>query len=915
MLGFIYVSDLITYSSYMFSRVSLLSVLMTLAACQPAEVVKSVPVKALTNHTAAQETQPSAAPNQATEASSEAFQKLRDQCPDMDEATIKGILTPSGPNRPDYYFYARSYCVSHDEAKRRLALQGEWTTGATGQRIRKIMTEIQKNESSTFAGEWIQHTPEYGLAVAFTENAKATLAKYTDDPIFIAVEVPGVDKKTIERNHYKIIAMLEKLGVRYHSANREYKTNRFVVKLSEDKEEYIRDQAARGVIDLPSWVTFTAPAPLPRAIPAPTIAPERLKAFPHFQYRRENEMRTSMGVPDRKGTLRLKEGCLAFEKDGETRHIVWQKYHAPDLTDPNRVGVMSRYKGDTVFENEGIVLSGLQPGIVAEQNGKNNNPEAWTAVANETDSACPPPYVLVENFTSVRELEAAKFEASVKHYISTLKMSRAEAEKETRKQANIDEDLSALIKDLLENKREVLAGGWPPRGSAFGALYAGFGKHAPPRASIFVKGEVNKSDLIPPNLIDYVHVQSAPRSLADGDKDIAFLKEKLGDSADVGFNFYDGTIAIDKITDLRPLSEIRVSLGNDWPEHFKIPALNQGNTGNYFSPTSMLARYEMQQTHNYQEILDYAETLFPQANYHMVDQAVLTVISRGLSDIDRIKRLEAIGFGPLTAELDYQAPSRKMTDAIYAGAIVTAEPIEINTQDNRDDGYRSTVTFRVKDYIKGPLLPEQTFELRMKSGVDEKGRHIKEGSEPILLPGFENGFADHKDWLLFLSGPSPHSAEEPTEVQNKRHWVLSSNALPGHSNQYPRFGQLLTPEQMRKQFMMMETPENLMAYVNSLPRPPQAKCEILDGLPQEGLGETITDNEMEIDSLTAKPHPNQNGYYLGCDHEGPQSQDCVLEDGGFVTWLENGQRRHIKAKGGFVDVTLLRGKGVQCDAR
>ena len=898
----------------MLSRLSLLFVLMTLAACQPTEDVKSVPVKALANDTAAQETQPSAAPNQAAEASSEAFKKLREQCPDMDEATIQGIMKPSGPNRPDYDFYARNYCVSHEEAKRRLAFQGEWTSGETAQRIHKIMTEIQKNESSTFAGEWIQHTPDYGLAVAFTENAKATLAKYTDDPIFIAVEIPGVDKKTIERNHFKIIAMLEKLGVRYHSANREYKTNRFVVKLSEDKEEYIRDQAARGVIDMPSWVTFTTPPPLPRAIPAPTIAPERLKAFPHFQYRREFEMRTSMGVPDRKGTLRLKEGCLAFEKDGEIKNIVWQKYHAPDLTEPDRVGVMSRYKGDTVFEGEDIVLSGLQPGIIAEQNGKNNNPEAWAAVADETDGACPPPYILAEGFTSAKELEAAKFKAAVKEYMTTFKMPRTEAEKEARKEEKLNKALSALIKDLLENRRDIIAGAWPPRSSSYGNLYAGYGQHAPPRASIFVKDEVNKADFIPPDLLDYVHVQSAPRSLADGDVDIAFLKEKLGDSADVEFGFYDGTISIDKIRDLKPLSNLRVSMGNDWPERFNIANLYQGNSGYYFGPTSMQARYEMQQSAEYQEISDYAETLFPQGRYHEVDRAVITVMSRGLSDIDRIKRLETLGFGPLTAELDYQAASRKMTDAIYAEAIVTAEPIEINTQDSRSDGYRSTVTFRVKDYIKGPLLPEQTFELRMKSGEDEKGRHIKEIFEPFLLPSFDNGFADHKNWLLFLSRPSPHSAEEPTDVQNKRHWVLSSNALPGQSNQYPRFGQLLTPEQMRKQFMMMETPENLMAYVNSLPRPHQVKCEILDGLPVEGLGERIADNVMEIDSLTAKPHPNQNGYYLGCDHEGPQSQDCVLEDGGFVTWLENGQRRHIKAKGGFVGVTLLWGKGVQCDA-
>ena len=896
----------------MLSRVSLLSILMTLAACQPAEDVKSVPVKDPAHDKVVQENQTPG----AVQAPSDAFQKLREQCPDMDEATIKGILKSTGPNRPDYDYYARSYCVSHEEAKRRLALQGEWTSGETAQRIHKIMAEIQKNESSTFAGEWIQHTPDYGLAVAFTKDAKATLAKYTDDPIFIAVEVPGVDKKTIERNHYKIIAMLEKLGVRYHSANREYKTNRFVVKLSEDKEEYIRDQAARGVIDLPHWVIFTTPAPLPRDIPALAIAPDRLKAFPHFQYRREFEIRTSMGVTDRKGTLRLKDGCLAFEKDGEIRNMLWQKYHAPDLTNPDRVGVMSRYNDDTVFEGEGIVLSGLQPGIEAEQNGKNNNPEAWAAVANETESACTPPYVLVEGFTSAKELEAAKFKAAVKEYMTTFKMPRAEAEKEVRKEEGIDKALNALIKDLLEKRRDLIAGAWTPRGSSYGNLYAGYGQHAPPRASIFVKGDVNKADFIPIDLLDFVHVQSAPRSLADGDVDIAFLKENLGDSADIEFNFFDGTISIDNIIDLKPLSELRVSMGNDWPEHFKTSLESTAITQYHFGPTSMQARYEMQQSPEYKEILDYAETLFPQGRYHEVDRAVITVMSRGLSDIDRIKRLETLGFGPLTAELDYQAPSRKMTDAIYAGAIVTAEPIEINTQDSRSDGYRSTVTFRVKDYIKGPLLPEQTFELRMKSGEDEKGRHIKELREPFLLPSFDSGFAEHKDWLLFLSRPTDNSAERSEEAQNETYWVLSSKALPGEGNQYTRFGHVvLSPETMRKQIGKMETPENLMAYGNSQPHPHRATCEILDGVPAEGLGEAVASDLMDVGSLTVKPHPEEKGYYLACDHEGPSSQQCVLEDGGFVTWLENGQRRHIKAKGGFVGVLLVWGKGVQCDAR
>ena len=101
-------------------------------------------------------------------------------------------------------------------------------------------------------------------------------------------------------------------------------------------------------------------------------------------------------------------------------------------------------------------------------------------------------------------------------------------------------------------------------------------------------------------------------------------------------------------------------------------------------------------------------------------------------------------------------------------------------------------------------------------------------------------------------------------------------------------------------------------YASSRLRLPQVECEIIDGLPAEGLGEPVIENIMDIVSLGVKSHPDKNASYLGCDHEGPQRQDCIVEDGGYITWLVNGQRRHIKAKGGYVGVKLVRGNGVQC---
>ena len=677
----------------------------------------------------------------------EGYETIRKHCPDMDDATIKGILKPASPNRPDYDFYAREYCVSHEEARRRLALQGEWHSGKTGKMVQELITRIKLEEADSFAGHWIQHTPEYGLAVAFTKDAKETLAKYTKDPIFFPVDIQGTDERTIDRNFYRIIAMLEKLDIPYHSANRDHKTGTFLVQLSVDKEDYIRGLAAKGEIDLPEWVRFTAPPPLPRPVPAPAVSPERLKAFPHYRHRREFNAQSSMGVRDIKGILKLVDGCLAFEKDGEHNTILWQKYHAPDLTNSERVGVMSRYKDTTIFENEEVVISGLQPEITAQVKRFNNKPEQWAKVADDTDESCPPPYVMVEYVSSLAERRKINFEAKIKTLMRTLKLTREQAIIEAEKQQATAKDLAVFIKEIKENHRNVVAGAWGPPADGFTIQSSAWSNERPPAASIFVKGEVDKADFIPANLIEYVHVQSAPRSLAEGDMDIAFLKEHLGETASFQFQWHDGSISIDNITDLRRLSRLKASLGKDWPEHYKIPIENQAVNSTYFGPTSILGRYEMQQRPEYQGILEYAESKFPEAGYHMVDQAVLTLMSYGLTDLEEIKRLEGLGFGPLTAELDYQSDSRKIREAIYAEAIVTAKRVAINTNDDKGDGYRSTVTFEVKEAVKGRLQTGETFKVRLKSGQDENGHHVKVESEPFLLPGFYYGFADTDDDL------------------------------------------------------------------------------------------------------------------------------------------------------------------------
>ncbi len=65
--------------------------------------------------------------------------------------------------------YADDYGVSEEEARRRLGLQAE--AGELG-------ASLASGEGGTFGGLWVEHTPQYAVKVAFTENGDTTLNGY-----------------------------------------------------------------------------------------------------------------------------------------------------------------------------------------------------------------------------------------------------------------------------------------------------------------------------------------------------------------------------------------------------------------------------------------------------------------------------------------------------------------------------------------------------------------------------------------------------------------------------------------------------------------------------------------------------------------------------------------------------------------
>jgi hypothetical protein len=77
--------------------------------------------------------------------------------------------------------YARTYGVPIEEANWRLSKL---------KYIGEMGNRIESGSPSTFAGFWIEHKPVFRVVVQFVGDAKAQLARYTQDPLFVPQAAP-----------------------------------------------------------------------------------------------------------------------------------------------------------------------------------------------------------------------------------------------------------------------------------------------------------------------------------------------------------------------------------------------------------------------------------------------------------------------------------------------------------------------------------------------------------------------------------------------------------------------------------------------------------------------------------------------------------------------------------------------------
>lgn len=95
--------------------------------------------------------------------------------------------------------YASAMGIDEEEALRRLELLPY--AGPLG-------AELERQETETFAGLWIQHEPEFRIVIAFTENGEETIKKYVDEDSPIA---DLIELRTFEASLEELAAIRDKV--------------------------------------------------------------------------------------------------------------------------------------------------------------------------------------------------------------------------------------------------------------------------------------------------------------------------------------------------------------------------------------------------------------------------------------------------------------------------------------------------------------------------------------------------------------------------------------------------------------------------------------------------------------------------------------------------------------------------------
>jgi len=291
-------------------------------------------------------------------------------------AFLQATLEATELSNPDAEIYAKNAGISVDEANRQFRISD--TAGI-------LQADLIANETDTFAGLWIEHSPEFRVVVLFTGNAHKTIKPYLEKEYMteelaavLDVRKAKVSLAELERVHQELFSSLTDLGIQFE-LELNMKENNIKLGIGEDDKISFHLALQSGSLQVPDYVIIET---------IPQLGKIETSLGDHFP-QTINSPNAYLDLPLLQGKLILENGCIRVNpvKDflaGDSFLLIWH----PKFSTRTENGVVQ-----VIDSSTGDVLASVGDYVEMGDNGDTVNP-----LKKPIPEECAGPYRAVGEF-------------------------------------------------------------------------------------------------------------------------------------------------------------------------------------------------------------------------------------------------------------------------------------------------------------------------------------------------------------------------------------------------------------------------------------------------------------------------------------------------------------------------------------
>lgn len=286
------------------------------------------------------------------------------------------IQAPLGETNPDAEMYAEHMGLSLDEALGRFRIMD-------GAGI--LQADMSVHEADTFAGLWIEHSPEFQVVVLFTKSPSQKIEPYLRKEYMtpelaavLDVRRAKISLAELEQVHAELISSLTDLRIRFELELNMIENN-IRLGVGEDDKTSFDLAVQNGLLQVPDYVIIETIPQLGK------IEPSLGNHFPQTI----NPPNAYLGLPLLEGKLVLENGCLRVNAVNDSLEedsflLIWD----PRFSTRTENGIVQ-----VIDSTTGEVLAGVGDSIVMGDNGNTVNP-----LKESIPDECTEPYKAVGEF-------------------------------------------------------------------------------------------------------------------------------------------------------------------------------------------------------------------------------------------------------------------------------------------------------------------------------------------------------------------------------------------------------------------------------------------------------------------------------------------------------------------------------------